>query len=88
MYQNTSIIDKTYKKLAIQVSLNGLSFATFDTIFNKPLTLQNIPIKTLANMGEKMLKLTCLWAASAGGADLAGGSHTGECRDQEYSDHW
>ena len=42
MFQNTSIIDKTYKKLAIQVSLNGLSFATFDTLLNKPLTLQKI----------------------------------------------
>jgi hypothetical protein len=42
MFQNTSVIDKTYKKLAIQVSLNGLSFATFDTLTNKPLTLQKI----------------------------------------------
>ena len=42
MFQNTSVIDKTYKKLAIQVSLNGLSFATFDTLLNKPLTLQKI----------------------------------------------
>jgi len=44
MFQNTSVIDKTYKKLAIQVSLNGLSFATFDTLLNKPLTLQKIEI--------------------------------------------
>lgn len=42
MFQNTSVIDKTYKKLAIQVSLNGLTFATFDTLLNKPLTLQKI----------------------------------------------
>ncbi|WP_395632635.1 DUF3822 family protein [Flavobacterium sp.] len=42
MYQNTSITDKTYKKLAIQVSLNGLSFAVFDTILNKPLALKTI----------------------------------------------
>ncbi|WP_396195471.1 DUF3822 family protein [Flavobacterium sp.] len=42
MYQNTSVTDKTYRKLSIQVSLNGLSFVTFDTILNKPLSLQNI----------------------------------------------
>ncbi|MGG7036735.1 MAG: DUF3822 family protein [Flavobacterium sp.] len=44
MWQNTSVTDKTYKKLAIQVSLGGLSFATFDTILDRALTLQNIPI--------------------------------------------
>jgi hypothetical protein len=42
MWQNSSVIDKMYKKLAIQVSLNGLSFATFDTLMNKPLQLQKI----------------------------------------------
>lgn len=44
MWQNTSVIDKMYKKLAIQVSLNGLSFATFDTLLNKPMTLQKIDL--------------------------------------------
>jgi Protein of unknown function (DUF3822) len=44
MSQNTSIINKTYKKLAIQVSLNGLSFAIIDTLLNKPLSLQKINI--------------------------------------------
>ena len=42
MYQNTSVTDKTYRKLAIQVSLNGLSFATFDTILHHPLMLKTI----------------------------------------------
>jgi hypothetical protein len=42
MYQNTSVTDKTYRKLVIQVSLNGLSFVTVDTITNKPLTLKTI----------------------------------------------
>ncbi|WP_284653822.1 DUF3822 family protein [Flavobacterium terrisoli] len=42
MWQNTSVTDKTYRKLAIQVSLNGLSFVTFDTILNKPLALKTI----------------------------------------------
>jgi hypothetical protein len=42
MYQNTSVTDKTYRKLAIQVSLNGLSFVTFDTILNKPFALKTI----------------------------------------------
>lgn len=44
MWQNTSVIDKMYKKLAIQVSLSGLSFATFDTLMNKPLMLQKIDL--------------------------------------------
>ena len=38
----TSITDKTYKKLTIQVSLNGLSFCVFDTLTEKPILLQNI----------------------------------------------
>ncbi len=36
------IIDKTYKKLSIQVSLNGLSFCSFNTLENKPTILKNI----------------------------------------------
>jgi len=44
MWQNTSVIDKMYRKLAIQVSLNGLSFATFDTLMNKPLQLKKIDL--------------------------------------------
>ena len=44
MWQNTNVIDKMYQKLAIHVSLNGLSFAIFDTLMNKPLTMENIPI--------------------------------------------
>ena len=44
MWQNSSVIDKMYQKLAIQVSLNGLSFATFDTLLNKPLLLQKIDL--------------------------------------------
>ena len=44
MWQDSNIIDKMYHKLVIQVSLNGLSFAIFDTLMNKPLTMENIPI--------------------------------------------
>jgi len=44
MWQSSSVIDKMYKKLAIQVSLNGLSFVTFDTLMNKPLVLQKIDL--------------------------------------------
>lgn len=44
MWQNTSVIDKMYQKLVIQVSLNGLSFATFDTLMNKPQTLKKIDL--------------------------------------------
>ncbi|MDI9257043.1 MULTISPECIES: DUF3822 family protein [Flavobacterium] len=42
MWQNTSVIDKMYRKLVVQVSLNGLSFVTVDTLRNKPVTLQTI----------------------------------------------
>lgn len=42
MWQNTSIVDKTYRKLAVQVSLNGLSFATFNTLTGKPLAVKTI----------------------------------------------
>lgn len=44
MWQNTSVIDKMYQKLVIQVSLNGLSFATFDTLMNKPQVLKKIDL--------------------------------------------
>jgi hypothetical protein len=44
MWQNTSVIDKMYRKLSLKVSLNGLSFAIFDTISNKPISLQNISL--------------------------------------------
>jgi hypothetical protein len=39
---NQSITDKTYKKLAIQVSLNGMSFCVTNTLSNQPEVLQNI----------------------------------------------
>ena len=42
MLQNSSVVEKMYQKLAIQVSLNGLSFATFDTLTNKATNLQNV----------------------------------------------
>ena len=44
MWQNSSVIDKVYQKLAIQVSLYGLSFATFDTLTNKATKLQKIDL--------------------------------------------
>lgn len=44
MWQNSSIIDKMYRKISIQVSLSGLSFATFDTLTTKPISLHKITI--------------------------------------------
>lgn len=44
MWQNTSVIDKMYKKLVLQVSLNGLSFASFDTLNNKVTSLEKIVV--------------------------------------------
>ncbi|MEI7509671.1 MAG: DUF3822 family protein, partial [Flavobacterium sp.] len=38
----TSITDKTYKKLVIQVSLNGLSFCVFDTLTSNPIVVKHI----------------------------------------------
>ena len=48
----TSITDKTYKKLTIQVSLNGLSFSVFDTLSDKPMVLQNIHFDSFQRSGK------------------------------------
>lgn len=53
-----SITDKTYRKLTIQVSLNGLSFCVFDTIVNKPISLKNIHF----NSFERSAKIEDLFA--------------------------
>lgn len=37
-----SITDKSYKKLIIQVSFNGLSFCVFDTLNGNPIVLQHV----------------------------------------------
>lgn len=55
---NSNITDKTYQKLAIQVSLNGLSFCCFDTISGSALSLKNIPF----NSFEKSAKIEDLFA--------------------------
>lgn len=39
---NTAITNKTYKKLTIQVSLNGFSFCIVDTLSEKVIALKNI----------------------------------------------
>jgi len=39
---NTIITDKTYKKLVIQVALNGFSFCIVDTLSDRPKMLKNI----------------------------------------------
>ena len=43
---NTTIVNKTYKKLSVQVSLNGLSFCVFDTLLNQAISLKNIPFSS------------------------------------------
>jgi len=48
MWQNTSVVDKIYQKLVLQVSLNGLSFATIDTLQNKPIELHKIELGTIS----------------------------------------
>ena len=42
MWQNSSVVEKNYKKLSIQVSLNGLSFATFNTLTNEVIKLEKV----------------------------------------------
>lgn len=40
--QNTNITEKVYKKLSIQVSLNGLSFCCFDTLNNTVISFSEV----------------------------------------------
>lgn len=46
MSMNTTITDKKYKKLSIQVSLTGLSFCVFDTLNNIILSVKEIHFDT------------------------------------------
>lgn len=55
----TSITSKNYKKLAIQVSLNGFSFCVIDTLLNKPLILRNFHFNTF----EKSAKIEDLFVS-------------------------
>lgn len=48
----TSITDKTYKKLAIQVALNGLAFCVFDTLRDQPIVLQHIHFDSFQRSGK------------------------------------
>ncbi len=43
---NTTITDKNYKKLSIQVSLTGLSFCIFDTLNQKVLSVMEVHFDT------------------------------------------
>ena len=43
---NTTITDKKYKKLSLQVSLTGLSFCVFDTLNNKVLSVNEVQFDT------------------------------------------
>ncbi len=43
MQPNTSNTDKNYKKLIVQVSLNGISFCCKDTLLSTTFILKNIP---------------------------------------------
>ena len=44
----TSITDKTYKKLAVQVAMNGLSFCCFDTLNHKVTAVKDIVFDTFS----------------------------------------
>lgn len=46
MSMNTTITDKKYKKLSLQVSLTGLSFCVFDTLNNMILSVKEIHFDT------------------------------------------
>ncbi len=43
MSTNSTITEKKYRKLSIQVSLDGLSFCVFDTLNNNILTIKEVP---------------------------------------------
>ncbi|MFM2213459.1 MAG: hypothetical protein RL427_722 [Bacteroidota bacterium] len=47
MLQNSNVMEKSYQKLVLQVSLKGLSFATFDTLSNKPTELHKIELGSI-----------------------------------------
>ena len=44
---STSITNKSYKNLSIQVALNGLSFCVFDTLSNEALLVKKLPFSNL-----------------------------------------
>jgi hypothetical protein len=46
MSMNTTITDKKYKKLSIQVSLTGISFCVFDTLNNSILSVKEVQFVT------------------------------------------
>lgn len=56
----TSITDKTYRRLSIQVSLNGLAFCTFDTLSQKPIVLRHIHFDSF----QRSAKIEDLFALS------------------------
>lgn len=44
---NSSITDKIYKKLSIQISLNGMSFVVFNELTQQPEVIENIDLENL-----------------------------------------
>lgn len=56
---STSITEKTYKKLTIQVSLNGFGFLVTDTILTKPQSIKHIHF----NSFEKSHNISDLYAS-------------------------
>ncbi|UQD57068.1 DUF3822 family protein [Flavobacterium sp. K5-23] len=55
---NTNITDKKYKKLSIQVSLNGLSFCCFDSLNHTILSVKEVQFDTF----DKTIKIEELFA--------------------------
>jgi hypothetical protein len=55
---NTNITDKKYKKLSIQVSLNGLSFCCFDSLNHTILSVKEVQFDTF----DKAIKIEDLFA--------------------------
>lgn len=51
---SNNIAEKNYKKLSIQISLNGLSFYTLDTLSNSPSKVTTI--KFSVNSDEDLIK--------------------------------
>ena len=49
---STNITDKNYKKLSLQVTLNGFSFCVFDTLNNKIVALKEIELNNFSSSSK------------------------------------
>ncbi len=51
---DTSIVSKNYKKLSLQVALNGLSFCIFDTLHNSVKEIQEVKFNHTQSLEDQL----------------------------------